>query len=307
MAIELKLLIEDDEDERIDAYLSKEIKEISRNEIKEAIKNGSIRVNDKKVKPSYSLKQGDLVYINVEDEKKIELVPENLNLEIVYEDEYLAVINKPSGMVVHPGAGNKNGTLVNAILYEFGRVGNNEDEIRPGIVHRLDKDTSGLMLVAKEDEAYYKLIEMFRNKEVKRSYKALVNGVVSEDEGTIDEPIGRHPTNRQVMTVINKNSKNAITHYTVLDRFPNHTYIRADLETGRTHQIRVHMKYINHPIVGDQVYASGKNEFGLKKQFLHSAEIKFIHPITNQLIELKSDLPSDLSKILNNLIKRRDG
>jgi len=272
---------------RIDQFLAKKT-DYSRAKIQSKLKNGEIFVFDATVAASYVVKLHDEITI-LEDTVEILLEEENIPLTIVYEDEYLLVVDKPSGMVVHPAVGNKNHTLVNALLYHFHKL-SNQDSIRPGIVHRLDKDTSGLMIVAKCDEVHEKLAVMIQQKEVERIYEALVWGVVHHDRGTIDAPIGRDPFHRQQYCVTDVHSKHAVTHFRVLKRFQKATLLECKLETGRTHQIRVHMSYISHPIVNDAVYGKkGKTtNFG---QMLHSKILRFTHPITQEKLEFYSEIP----------------
>ena len=281
--------------ERIDSYLSKTT-DYSRTKIAKAIKDNCVLVNDKFVTASYKVKEGDIISITIPEEN-IDILPEKMNLDIVYEDEYLAVINKASGVVVHPAVGNYSHTLVNGLMYHFNSI-SKEKSIRPGIVHRLDKDTSGLMIVAKDDKTHELLSDMIKNKEVDRRYLALVWGVVSHDRGRIEAPIGRDINDRQKYCVTDLNGKDSITNFSVVERFKTATLIECKLETGRTHQIRVHMNYIWHPIVNDPVYGKRKiiNDFG---QMLHSYSLKFIHPITKETLSFKQDPPSEFIEILN--------
>ena len=279
---------------RIDKYLSKNT-DISRNKIQKLIKDGKILVNNNIVNNNYLVNIGDKIIINYQEEDPLEnLKPSNKKVDIVYEDDDLLVINKESGMVVHPAPGNYEDTLVNALIGKYNLSNNG---FRPGIVHRLDKDTSGLMLVAKNDYIHEKLSKMISEKVVERYYLALVEGTFNHETGTIDAPIGRDPKYREKMTVTSMNSKNAITHFKVLETFNNYTLIECKLETGRTHQIRVHMKYINHPVVNDPLY--GKcfdKEFG---QLLHSYKIKFPHPRTNKILEFEIKPSDKFMEILN--------
>ena len=285
-----------DKEERIDKYLMDNT-EISRSKIQRMIKSGNILVNNKKIKNSYSLKLNDEIYLNDNYSEEITLEKENIPLDIVYEDEYLLVVNKPSGMVVHPAPGNYNNTLVNALMYHCNNLSNVNGEIRPGIVHRIDADTSGLLLVAKNDKVHNELAEQIKNKTVLRKYIALVKGVIYEDTATIDAPIGRDTTDRKKMAVTDINSKKAITHIKVLERYKNTTLIECKLETGRTHQIRVHLNYINHPVINDPIYGKNKiddKEFG---QMLHAKTIGFIHPITKKYMEFNVDVPQKFKEI----------
>lgn len=282
---------------RIDAYLSEET-EYTRSKIQKLIKDEQITVNNKKVNSSYKLKENDIININELEEEITDILPEKMNLDIVYEDEYLAIINKQSGLVVHPAPGHYDDTLVNALALKFKL--SNVDSTRPGIVHRIDKDTSGLMLVAKDDKTHELLSEMIKNKEVERIYWTLVDGVIKHDTGTIDAPIGRDSNNRQKMQVTDKCSKEAITHFRVLKRYSNATLVECKLETGRTHQIRVHFNYIGYPIYGDPVYGRKhkKDDFG---QYLHSKSIKFVHPITKEQLYFESELPKEFQDKLDSL------
>lgn len=284
---------------RIDQYLASEL-DLSRSKIQKLIKQDKILVNGNAVNSSYSVKIGDHILVDDNLDFTISVEAEDIPLEIVYEDDYLLVINKVSGMVVHPAPGNYTGTLVNALLHKFSL--SNKDAIRPGIVHRIDKDTSGLLVVAKDDKTHELLSEMIKEKKVERIYLALVDGIIPHETGTIDAPIGRDTLDRQKMKVTDINSKDAITHFRVLKRFNsvNQTLIECKLETGRTHQIRVHMAYIGYPIYNDPVYGKRKQttEFG---QFLHSKKISFSHPITNELIEKEVNLPKEFQDYLDEI------
>ena len=280
---------------RLDKYLVSKT-DLSRSKIQTLIKNAKVLVQGKVVSASYKVSLGDKITIKEMDSYfDIPIKPSNIPLDIIYEDDDLLVINKKSGMVVHPAPGNYEDTLVNALM---GRFSLSEDKIRPGIVHRLDKDTSGLMLVAKNDFCHDKLAKMIQDKVVKRTYLALVNGEFHHETGTIDAPIGRDAKNRERMIVTDINSKKAITHFRVLKRYKNYTLIECELETGRTHQIRVHMKYINHPIVNDPVYSKlvSNNTFG---QLLHSYKISFPHPRTNEKLEFSVAPPQEFLDILH--------
>ncbi len=283
--------------QRIDKFLV-ENTEYTRSKIQKMIDNDCILVNGKSIKSSYTLKAGD--QIEVKDyEENTDILPENIPLDIYYEDDDLIVVNKPSGMVVHPAPGNYTGTLVNALMYHTNNLSTVNSNIRPGIVHRIDADTSGLLLVAKNDKAHNILAEAIQKKEVVREYIALVEGVIKEDTATIDAPIGRDVNNRKKMCVTGDNSKEAVTHIRVLERFSDATLIRCKLETGRTHQIRVHLSYIGHPVVNDPVYGRRKlinPKFG---QMLHAEKLGFVHPTTKEYMEFTSPVPDEFTKILN--------
>ena len=261
---------------RIDTYLSNEL-DISRSKIQKLIKEEKVLVNNKVISSNYKVKLDDEIEIDDNLDFNISVEPKNIKLDIIYEDEYLMIINKKSGMVTHPAPGHYDDTLVNALLYYLNK--GKTKNIRPGIVHRLDKDTSGLMVVAKDEKTMELLSDMISKKEVERIYLAVVDGVIEEDTATINAPIGRDPNNRQKMTVTADNSKEAITHIKVLDRFKNNTYIECKLDTGRTHQIRVHLSYIGHPVTNDPVYSKKGDDFG---QMLHSYSIQFTHPVTKK-------------------------
>ena len=281
---------------RLDTYLSEKL-ELSRSKVQKLIKENLVTVNGKNVNGNYQVKLNDEIEVNDELNYEINLEPENIDIDVIYEDDDLLVINKASGMVVHPAPGHYTGTLVNALLYKFNIEGG--ETHRPGIVHRLDKDTSGLMLVAKNEWTHEKLSEMISKKEVARHYLAIVKGLIKHDTGTIDAPIGRDPEDRQKMKVTDKNAKDAITHFKVLERFNENTLIECILETGRTHQIRVHLAYINHPVVNDPAYAKGKaTEFG---QMLHSKSIKFIHPRTKKELFFEIEAPKEFKEKLEEL------
>ena len=286
-----------DSGKRIDKYLN-ENTEYTRSKIQKMIENGNILVNDIKVKDSYKVKEND--YITIEAlEETTDILPENIPLDIYYEDDDLIVVNKPSGMVVHPAPGNYTGTLVNALIYHTNNLSKVNTNIRPGIVHRIDADTSGLLLVAKNDKSHDILAEAIQKKEVVREYIALVEGIIMEDTATIDAPIGRDKKDRKKMTVTSENSKDAVTHIRVLERYKDSTLIRCKLETGRTHQIRVHLSYIGHPVVNDPVYGHKKlidKDFG---QMLHAEKLGFVHPTTKEYMEFTAEPPKRFQEILN--------
>ena len=289
------MIVEDKEGLRLDSYLSEEL-DISRSKVQKLIKDEKVLVNGKVVNSSYSVKIDDEIIIDDELNYEIKVDPEDIPLNIVYEDDDLLIINKESGMVVHPAPGHYTGTLVNALLFRYKNLAG--DKFRPGIVHRLDKDTSGLMLVAKNEFTLEKLSLMISKKEVERKYLAIVDGVIKNDSGEIDAPIGRDRNNRQKMAVTDVNSKNAITHFKVLERFNNNTLIECILDTGRTHQIRVHMAYIGYPVTNDPLYGKGKTEFG---QMLHSYSIKLNHPRTGELLKYTVDAPKEFNEKLEEL------
>ena len=283
-------------EERIDKYLAEELG-ISRSTVKKMIDEGFVLVNGKKAKASLILSETDELFVKDGFIKEASFEAEDIPINIVYEDDDLLVINKKSGMVVHPGNGNTSGTLVNALMHYTKNLSNKE-AFRPGIVHRIDKDTSGLMLVAKNDKAHDILAEGFKNKTIKRAYIALVCGVIGEDTGVIDAPIGRDAKDRKKMCVTSENSKKAVTHFKVLKRYEHYTLLRLILDTGRTHQIRVHMKYIGHPVYNDPVYGKAYNDFG---QFLHSASIDFEQPTTHEHLHFECDVPKEFQDFLDTL------
>lgn len=295
MSFEIK--VESEEEKRIDSFLAEEL-DLSRNKIQKLVKQKLVKVNGKEISNNYLVKMGDSIFVDDDLNYDISVEAMDIPIDVIYEDDDLLVINKASGMVVHPAPGHYTGTLVNALLYRFQL--SNKDSIRPGIVHRLDKDTSGVMLVAKNDKTHDALSKMIANKEVERHYLAIVDGVIKHDTGTIDAPIGRDANNRQKMAVTDVHGKDAITHFRVLETFSNHTLVECILETGRTHQIRVHMAYIGHPVSNDPLYGRGKaTEFG---QMLHSKSIKFKHPTTGKEVFFEVDPPEEF---LNQLEKLR--
>ena len=292
----MKVIVEESNNDRIDSYLSSnEEIDLTRAKIQNLIKTNNILVNGKSVKNSYKVVNGDEIEINYIEED-LDVKEEDIPLDIVYEDDDLLVINKPSGMVVHPSLGNTSGTLVNALMH-YSKLSTINGSFRPGIVHRIDKDTSGLLVVAKNDKTHLFLSDELKEHKIKRKYIALVHGQIKFDKGTVDAPIGRDKNDRKKMAITSENSKEAITHFKVLDRYKNTTLIECELETGRTHQIRVHMKYIEHPIVNDPVYSRDKNIDGFG-QMLHAKEITFTHPKTKKEMTFTCDVPEEFNKIL---------
>ena len=296
----MKYIVEES-GKRLDAYITSIDSEITRTAAQRLIEQGNILVNGEKKKTAYKVSNGDIITIEKEEPKEIELKAQNIPIDIIYEDDDIIVVNKPKGMVVHPANGNPDGTLVNAIMAickdSLSGIGG---EIRPGIVHRLDKDTSGLLIVAKNDKAHVNMSEQIKNHEVKKTYIALVRGVVKENEATIDMPIGRSTSDRKKMAVI-KTGRNAVTHIKVLKRYNKYTLLQVNIETGRTHQIRVHLSHIGYPIVGDYTYSNGNNEFGVVGQCLHAKCLEFKHPITGAEMKLEAPLPKYFEEIIQKL------
>lgn len=277
---------------RIDKLLSDNLSNFTRSALTKLITEGNVTVNGKVISKNYKCRKDDVIKINVPDAKPLDVTAENIPLDIVYEDSDLLVVNKPKGMVVHPAAGNFEGTLVNALLYHCkDSLSGINGVIRPGIVHRIDKDTSGLLIVAKNDAAHLSLAQQIKEHSFHRAYQAVCYGNIKEDFGTVHQPIGRSTKDRKKMAVTDRNSKDAVTHFEVLHRFGNFTHIRCVLETGRTHQIRVHMAYVGHPIAGDAVYGPKKTITSLNGQCLHAGEIGFVHPKSGEYMEFRSDLP----------------
>lgn len=291
----------EDKGKRLDRYVTEQNAEITRTAVQRLIDEKNILVNGKEQKASYKVNENDVVEVEIPEPKKIEIKAEDIPIEVIYEDNDIIVVNKPKGMVVHPGNGNVDGTLVNAIMAKCGdSLSGIGGEIRPGIVHRIDKDTSGLLIVAKNDKAHVNLSEQIKEHKVKKTYIALVRGVVKENEATINMPIGRSKTDRKKMAVC-KDGKNAITHIKVLKRWEHYTLLQVNIETGRTHQIRVHLSYIGYPIIGDYTYSNGKNEFGIVGQCLHAQKLEFKHPTTNKIMELEAPLPEYFQEIIQKL------
>lgn len=298
------IVSQEEKGKRLDTYIPSVDTDITRTSAQRLIEDGNILVNGKNAKVSYKIQENDKISVEIPEPKQIELKAQNIPIEIIYEDSDIIVVNKPKGMVVHPANGNPDGTLVNAVMAickdSLSGIGG---EIRPGIVHRIDKDTSGLLIVAKNDNAHVKMSEQIKNHEVKKTYIALVRGVFKENEATIDMPIGRSTSDRKKMAV-NKNGKNAITHIKVLKRFDKYTLLKVNIETGRTHQIRVHLSHIGYPIVGDYTYSNGKNEFDVIGQCLHAQKLEFKHPITQKDMCLEAELPQYFKDILDKLKDR---
>jgi 23S rRNA pseudouridine1911/1915/1917 synthase len=300
MTTETILLIAEAEAPRIDAYLA-ENTAFTRSKLQGLIKNGAVEKNGKTVKPNADVKAGDVIRLSVPQENGDPVPePEDIPLDVVYEDADLAVINKPKGMVVHPAPGNFSGTLVNALLYRFGTLSGSGGDSRPGIVHRIDKMTSGLLVVAKNDAAHEALARQFATHTAHREYLCLVHGNLKEDDGTVDAPIGRHKTDRKRMAVT-EDGRRAVTHWHVLERFGTETLLDVRLETGRTHQIRVHMAYLKHPILGDEVYGSGASKLGIVGQALHGYRLTFLHPRTGEVMSFTAPLPDEFRSALKKL------
>ena len=285
---------------RLDAYLAEKLG-VSRGFIKKIFDENKLTVNGKVPKASAKVKTGDIIEYDLPEIKELSAQAQDIPLDVVYEDEYLLVINKPVGMVVHPAPGNPDNTLVNAVMNHCkGRLSTINSVIRPGIVHRIDKDTSGLLVVAKNDEAHQGLAEQFAVHSITRIYTAIVNGKFKSSQGVVDAPIGRHGGDRKKMAVTARNSKNAVTHFTVIEEFDGYSLVKCRLETGRTHQIRVHMSYTGHPLLGDGIYGD-RNKMGIDHQMLHAGVLGFNHPITNEYMEFESKLPTEFEEIINKL------
>jgi len=302
--METYIVKQEDQGKRLDIYISNQNNDLTRTAVQRLIEQEKILVNGKKRKVAYKVTEGDMVIIEETEAQMIELKAQEIPIDIIYEDSDIIVVNKPKGMVVHPANGNPDGTLVNAIMAickdSLSGIGG---EIRPGIVHRLDKDTSGLLIVAKNDKAHVNMSEQIKNHEVKKTYIALVRGIVKENEATIDMPIGRSRSDRKKMAV-DKNGRNAVTHIKVLKRYDKYTLLEINIETGRTHQIRVHLSHIGYPIIGDYIYSNGKNEFGVIGQCLHAKCLEFKHPVTGKEMKLEAPLPDYFEDILKKLDER---
>jgi 23S rRNA pseudouridine1911/1915/1917 synthase len=293
----------DDTGQRLDQYLTGKLPQYSRNYFQNLIREGLVLVDEKLVKSNYRIKTGEHILVMIPPEKEMEVIPEKIELDIIYDDQDIAIINKPQGMVVHPANGNYSGTLVNALLYHYDELSRINGQIRPGIVHRIDKDTSGLLIIAKNDFAHKYLAESIQKREVSRIYLALVDDNIKQDKGIIHAPIGRSPIDRKKMAVI-AGGRDAVTHYKVLERFGEYTYLELELETGRTHQIRVHLNHIGHPVVGDPVYGRRNQRFSLKGQALHAARLVLTHPRTQEPMVFSAPLPDYFEKLLNILRNR---
>lgn len=288
--------------ERIDALLARSLENMTRSSAQRLLEGGMVTLGGNPVKKNYKTVSGDSFEIILPDARETELVPEDIPLDIVYEDDDVIVVNKPRGMVVHPAPGHSSGTLVNALMYHCGEsLSGIGGEKRPGIVHRIDKDTSGLIIAAKNDFAHLGLSSQLSDRSLSREYEAIVCGRVKDDDGTVDAPIGRHPVDRKRMCVTDRGSRNAVTHYHVIGRYSGYTHVRCRLETGRTHQIRVHMAYIGHPVLGDLVYGRKKPEKGLSGQCLHAKRLKFIHPRSGEHVELEIPLPRYFEDVISRL------
>lgn len=284
-----------EEGKRLDSYIAEKT-ELTRTRIQMLIKEENISVNNKKSKSSYKVEKDDLIEIVIPDEKKIDLVPENIDINILYEDSDMAIIDKKAGIVVHPSHGHESGTLVNAVMYHIKDLSGINGEIRPGIVHRLDKDTSGLLIVAKNDNAHIKLSEMFSNSKIVKTYVTILKGKINKDSGIIETLIGRDQKDRKKMAVVKTNGKTAITHFQVLDKNEKFSLVKVNIKTGRTHQIRVHMRYLGYPVLGDNVY--GRDNGMAKRQMLHAYKLEFLHPVTQKEMKIVSKLPEDFEEAL---------
>ena len=289
---------------RVDSFLSSQLEELSRSQLQKLLEDGRVTLNGKPVKKNAKTAEGDVYEVDVPQPQEIGILPEDIPLDVVYEDSDVIVINKPKGLVVHPAAGHWSGTLVNALMFHCKDLSGINGALRPGIVHRIDMETSGLLIVAKNDFAHQKLAEQLKDHSLARTYEAIVCGNLREESGTVNAPIGRHPADRKKMAVTQQNSREAVTHWEVIARYPGYTHLRLKLETGRTHQIRVHMSWQNHPILGDQVYGrSKKPELGLESQCLHARELTFVHPRTGLPVTVACPLPEYFETVLQKLRK----
>lgn len=303
---EISLIVDNIDDAvRLDLYISRELNDISRSYVQKLIEKGNVEVNNSVISSKkFKINMNDEIKVNIPQPEKLKLEPENIHIDIIYEDADVIVVNKPQGMVVHPAPGHYSGTLVNALLFHSKSLSSINGVIRPGIVHRIDKDTSGLLMIAKNNKAHNFLAEQLKEHSSKRIYYALVHGNLKSESGTIDAPIGRHPVNRMKWAVVEKNSKRAVTHFRVVERFSGFNLVQLQLETGRTHQIRVHMSYIGHPLVGDPLYGIKKKKFNLNGQMLHAKVIGFIHPTTLEYMEFTSEIPDYFESLLDKIRQR---
>ena len=294
-----ELIVKENNQKRLDSYVTDKLSKLSRTTAQRLIEEEKILVNGKKQKASYKPEEGDVISIEIPEAKDVELKAQDIPVPVVYEDNDIIVVNKPKGMVVHPAAGNYDGTLVNALLYHCGdSLSGINGVLRPGIVHRIDRDTTGSVIACKNDKAHRCIAEQLKEHSINRRYRAICFGELEQEEGTIDQPIGRHPNDRKKMAVNYQNGKRAVTHYRVLQRFKGYTYIECVLETGRTHQIRVHMASIGHPLLGDEVYSNRKSPFKLQGQTLHAKTLGFIHPTTGEYLEIDAPLPEYFEHLL---------
>ena len=298
-----ELTVQSGAGQRIDKYLSEQLADLTRSYLQKLLKDGGVTVNGKTVKSNYKLSENDQIFLELPDAVEPEIEAEPMDLDILYEDKDIILVNKPKGMVVHPAAGHYTGTLVNGLMYHCkDELSGINGVMRPGIVHRIDMDTTGVLIVCKNDKAHNAIAEQLKVHSITRKYYAIVHGVVKEDEGTVNAPIGRHPVDRKKMSINQKNGKEAVTHYHVLKRFRRFTFVECQLETGRTHQIRVHMASIGHPLLGDQVYGPAKVPFsGLQGQTLHAGVLGIIHPSTGEYMEFHAPLPEYFEKLLRKL------
>lgn len=294
--------IQENQQMRLDKYLAEQFPEHTRSYLQKLIKDGEVLVNGKNVKTGYQLSKGDEVSVNIPEPKELDVEPQKMDLDIVYEDDDVILINKPKGMVVHPAPGHTTDTLVNGLLYHCkDNLSGINGVARPGIVHRIDRDTTGILIVCKNDMSHNSIAAQLKEHSINRRYRALVHGNLKEDTGTVEGAIGRHPIDRKKMSINEKNGKPAVTHYTVLERFGNYTLIECKLETGRTHQIRVHMSSIGHPLVGDEVYGPAKCPFKLQGQCLHAMVLGFVHPRSGEYMEFSAELPEYFEELLRKL------
>ena len=302
--METRTLTADQAGERADALVARLIPDLTRSAAQRLLEEGAVTLAGRPVKKNYKTVPGDVLQVELPDPQPVEVLPQDIPLDVVYEDGDVIVVNKPVGLVVHPAPGHPDGTLVNALLHHCGdSLSGINGQLRPGIVHRIDRDTSGLIIAAKNDRAHLALAAQLQDHTLARVYEAVTVGGLKEDEGTVDAPIGRHPVDRKKMVVDWKNGRRAVTHYTVLGRYPGYTHVECRLETGRTHQIRVHMSHLGHPLLGDTVYGAKKPWPGLAGQCLHARKLKFIHPSTGQLVELECPLPDWFKQVLRQIDK----